>query len=243
MTRGIFSVTIGICALFGASAVNAQYSERHPSYSRPYVAPTPIWNYPRFGYDKYGYHASTLEEGVLSGMGNFYRGAGEYEVANSIAAYNWQLARMASLQNSIAERQARAAVYASVRLGHERRHQENIKKNRAVAAFHARERQAVLTEHQFDRKTGELKWPAALQSAFFDDERAAVEATVSQMIDLQQVSTRNSDREFSESVAALRTKLVKYKEELRPNDYYAAKAFLERLQNESRIDSSQTISF
>lgn len=135
----MYSTVMAIGGLIGVSNVNAQTTESYSAYNRNYyVAPSPVWNYPRFGYDSWGSHASTYEAGVLAGMGSLYRGVGEYNVANSVAAYNWQLARNANLMNNIAERQARANMYASVRIAQERRHQENMKKNQAVAAYHAK---------------------------------------------------------------------------------------------------------
>lgn len=236
MKRTIFSAMVTIFVMIGVSSAVGQTSESYYGRSQ-YVAPTPAWNYPRFGHDNYGSHASTYEAGVLRGMGNLYRGAGEYNVANSMAAYNWQLARMASLQNNILERNARAAVYASVRRGQERRHQENIKKNQAVAAFHARENGAVLAASQFDRKTGEVKWPNALLAAEFDQDRASIENAIDEMSDTRQVSVSQSTEDFAQAIKTLRAKLIDRKDEFRPSEYAYAKSFLDRLSNATRIDT------
>lgn len=244
MKRILFSAvmfsSVVASSLIGMSSANAQTTESYSAYNRNYyVAPSPVWNYPRFGYDSWGSHASTYEAGVLAGLGSLYRGVGEYNVANSVAAYNWQLARNANLMNNIAERQARANMYASVRIAQERRHQENMKKNQAVAAFHAKERGAVLASTQIDRATGEIKWPAALQLSVFADDRESIESALVRMTDQHQVALTNSEQDISEAVNALRTKLLDRKAELRPSDYFAAKSFLDRLQNEIRELSEQ----
>jgi hypothetical protein len=239
MNRTIFLAAAIIGLLFGANYARAQTSESYASYGRQqYVTPAPVWTYPRFGYGSDGYHASTYEAGVLSGLGSLYRGAGDYNVANSIAAYNWQLARNASIYNNVLERNARAAVYASVRLGQERRHQENIKKNQAVAAFHVRENAAVLAKSQLDRQNGEVKWPSALLAADFANDRALVESSIRAMNDTRQVAMTSSTDTFSQAVQVLRAKLVERKDSLRPSDYAHAKAFLDRLANESRQNAN-----
>lgn len=243
MKRVILFVMLAICALVGISAASAQSTESY-SYRPQYVAPTPIWNYPRFGYDNFGYHASTYEAGVLSGMGSLYRGAGEYNVANSIAAYNWQLARMANLQNNIAERSARAAVYASVRIGQERRHQENMKKNQALTAFHKKDAEARLAGSYVNRDTGAITWPVALQDAAFSAERDAAEIAVAQMTDAHQVAAVNPQQDLQKAVNSMRAKLMERKDEIRPSEYAYAKAFLDRLQNETQVDTkSLALSF
>lgn len=244
MKRILFSAvmfsSVVASSLIGVSSANAQTTESYSAYNRNYyVAPSPVWNYPRFGYDSWGSHASTYEAGVLAGMGSLYRGVGEYNVANSVAAYNWQLARNANLMNNIAERQARANMYASVRIAQERRHQENMKKNQAVAAFHAKEQGAVLASTQIDRTTGDIKWPVVLQAAAFADDRESIEMALDKITDQHQVALANPEQEFKDSVNALKSKLAERKDEFRPSDYYAAKSFLDRLQNVTREVSEQ----
>ncbi len=241
MKRIIFSALLSLMA-FGGS----QFGFAQSSYSYPYGAsaaapPTPIWNYPRYGWGGGGYHASTYEAGVLSGMGNLYRGVGEYEVANSVAAYNWQLARSASLQNGLAERQARGVMYASVRMAHERQHQENIKKNQALAQFHAKQPKSLLADSQLNRTNGKVTWPALLKNEAFETNRLAAEETLAERFDKNQVSVGHADEALLDSIEQMKLTLEREKESIRPADYYAARAFLARLQNEIAPTSSQQI--
>jgi hypothetical protein len=242
MKRTILTIVLGLLAFSGSAAVQAQSSQSYRYYGNGggnYAAP--VWNYPRYGGWGGGYHASTYEQGVLTGMGNLYRGAGEYEVANSVAAYNYQLARAASLQNSIAERQARAAVYASVRAGQERRHQENIKKNQSLAQFHARQQAAPLASHQINRQTGELIWPVALKNPQFSTDRTQIEDALIGAIDNHQVASGRSDQEFMRRVAALRAKLIEHREEFRPSEFEAARSFLDHLKNETAAPTTNNV--
>src|SRR5687768_6108955 len=103
MKRIFFAAVLGLSVLMSQSTANAQNYESY-GYTTPraQVYSGPVYSYPHYGgYGSWGYHSSTYEQGVLMGLGELYRGVGEYNVANSVAAYNWQIARNANLQNNI----------------------------------------------------------------------------------------------------------------------------------------------
>jgi hypothetical protein len=233
MKRIFFAVVLGMAALAGASAVNAQSYEGY-GYSAPqrhFVGP--IYNYPQPGWGMgWRYHSSSYEQGVLMGMAELYRGVGEYNVANSIAAYNWQLARNAALQNNIAERAARAQMYASMRAGQARRAEEDRKKNIARAKFNANRPVERLTSTQINRATGKVSWPALLTQAEFDENRAAVEHALTQKYQNHNVSMADADAMLLAAVTEFQDKLEENREEYRPSDYYAARSFLRRMKQE-----------
>src|SRR5436190_7697638 len=137
MKRIFFAAVLSALTLISAASAKAQSYESYGYNSpRAQFSSGPAYYYPNYGgWGGYGYHASTYEQGVLTGLGQLYQGVGQYNVANSVAAYNWEVARSANLQNNIAERSARAAVYASVRVGEARRHEENKKENASRAKF------------------------------------------------------------------------------------------------------------
>jgi hypothetical protein len=233
MKRLTCTLAAAMLAMSGSFA-SAQYSSS--SYERPTTTPAPVY-YPMTFPATFGSHASTSEQGVLSGLGDLYRGAGEYEVANSIAAYNWQLARAAALQNNITERAARAQIYKHSALVQELRHLENKKKNQRVAEFNAKQaRPQLLAATEFDRATGRVQWPTILYEARFERDRLEAESALREKYDRNQVSSGSSDQALTGAIDGLQARLEKDKDQMRPSDFYAAKAFLTRMKNEVRVD-------
>lgn len=234
MKRIFFAAVLGLSLLMSQSTAKAQNYESY-SYTTPraQVFSGPVYSYPHYGgFGGWGYHSSTYEQGVLMGLGELYRGVGEYNVANSVAAYNWQLARNANLQNNIAERTARANMYASVRAGQARRTEENKKKNEAKAKWHAAQPVERLTSNQLNRDSGEIRWPALLAQSKFEAKRAAVEEAMTQKFQPREVAMNQSDEVLADSIKELQQKLENSKDNYRPSDYYAARSFLIRLQQE-----------
>jgi hypothetical protein len=88
-----------------------------------------------------------------------------------------------------------------------------------------------------------LKWPAALQAESFANDRAAMEAAIPRINDQRYVSVSQSTEDFSQTVKALRAKLTKQKDAIRPSEYAYAKSFLDRLSNETRIASNFALNF
>jgi hypothetical protein len=235
MKRIFFAALLSALALVSLSSANAQSYESY-GYNSPRAQfySGPIYNYPHYGsWAGWGYHSSTYEQGVLMGLADLHRGVGEYNVANSVAAYNWQLARNANLQNNIAERSARAAVYASVRAGHARRHEENKKENASRAKFNLNRPIERLAGNQLNRETGEVAWPIVLTDSRFDAARGAVQEALNQKFQLHQVSLSQADEALLNSVEDLQQKLENSKEDYKPSDYYAARGFLIRLKQEA----------
>lgn len=235
MKRIFFAAVLGLSFLMSQAVVKAQTYEGY-GYTSPRAQfySGPVYNYPRYGgWGGWGYHASTYEQGVLMGLGELHRGVGEYNVANSVAAYNWQLTRAAYNQNLLAERQARATMYAQVKVNLAKKQEENKKKNQIRAKFNAAQPIERLTSKQLDRETGEVAWPALLTEAKFEGNRGGVESALSQKFQLHQVSTDESDEMLLTSINEMQQKLENSKHEYRPSDYYAARAFLIRLKEEA----------
>lgn len=235
MKRIFFAAVLSMTALMGLSSAKAQNYESY-GYSSPraQLYSGPVYNYPRYGggWGSYGYHSSTYEQGVLTGLGELYRGVGEYNVANSVAAYNWQVARNANLQNNIAERAARSQMYASMRAGQARRAEEDKKVNAAKAKFNLGRPVERLTSNQLNRDTGAVAWPTVLTQSKFEGSRAAVEQALTQRFQLHQVSLAQSDENLLGSINDLQQKLENSKNDFRPSDYAAARAFLIRMKQE-----------
>jgi hypothetical protein len=231
MKRIFLAAVLGLSVLMSQTTAKAQNYESYGYNNRPQVYSGPVYSYPHFGgWGGYGYHSSTYEQGVLMGLGELYRGVGEYNVANSVAAYNWQLARNANLQNNIAERQARAAMYASMKVSLARRAEEYKKTNEARTKFNANRPIERLTGKQINRDTGEIAWPELLTDSRFDANRNSVHAALTEKF---QVSTAESETLLLNSINEFQQKLEDSKDEYRPSDYYAARGFLIRMKQEA----------
>jgi hypothetical protein len=240
MTRRTLSVAATILAVSGliASAQYAKAQYSNSSYDRSTATtPAPIY-YPMAFPSGYRNHASTSEQGFLSGLGDLYRGVGEYEVAASVAAYNWQLARSAALQNNIVERASRAQVYKHSALAQDLQHLENKKKNQRVAAFHAKQaRPMLLAASQLDKTTGRVQWPTILYEGRFEKDRLEAEAALREKYDKKLVATNNSDQPLVAAINGMQARLEKDKDQMRPADFYSARAFLIRMKNEVSVSS------
>jgi len=235
MKRIFFAAALGLAALMGQVSAHAQSYESY-GYSSPSARFqfTPQYYYPQYGgYGGWGYHSSTAAAGYLNGLGQLYRGVGEYNVANSIAAGNWEMARTANLQNNILERNARVAVYASMRAGQNRRQEEYRKRNETLNKFKAAQPVERLTSNQLDRDTGEVEWPAILADAKYSTERANVEQALALKFRRHEVSVTQSDETLVNTVNEFRQKLEDNKADYRPSDFYAARAFLNRMKGET----------
>lgn len=233
MKRIFFALVLGTMALVGASAASAQSYESYGYTSPQRVYMGPVYGYPRTGWGGWGYHSSTYEQGLLMGLGELYRGVGDYNVANSVAAYNWELARNANLQNNIAERNARAAMYASMRAGQARRAEEDKKKNVARAKFNASRPVERLTSTQINRATGKVTWPTLLTQPEFAAHRGAVENALTQKFQNHHVSMADADEMLLTAVSEFQQKLEETRDDYRPSDYYAARGFLIRMKQEA----------
>lgn len=232
----LFSVVASVVTLSSITVVNAQYSSDYRTYKPEATAPIQV-NYPFSFPNTYRNHASTSEQGMLMGLGDLYRGAGEYELANSIAAYNWQLARAAALQNNVAERAARAQVYRHSAISQELKHRENMKKNQAVAQRQAREREsAVASTGALNPKTGSVKWPILIYEKRFETARLEFEGAFQQK-SKQPSSDRAAAEKMANSIKNLEQRLDADQNDFRRSDYFAARGFLERMKTEISRDS------
>jgi hypothetical protein len=193
---------------------------------------------PAYGYgggyydDGYGYHASTLEEGVLRGYSSLAQGIGQRNYLNSLAAINFQEARSRSIQNrqraiegyfynKQANNSARAAM-RSPRLTEEQ-----------YVALAKVEAPARLTEQQYDRTFGRLNWPAALAG----DEFAAERRELDRVFASRSPGDAGASTDFYAAVKSLSRSLeAKLKTQVENFDaaqYMTAKKFLASLPQEA----------
>ncbi|MEX2176977.1 MAG: hypothetical protein WD872_21625 [Pirellulaceae bacterium] len=121
----------------------------------------------------FGYHSSTLQEGVLRGLADLARGTGEGQYWASLAAINRQEAASRYLAN---REQAVETYFRIKQINQAAREasrpqplsQEQLTK---IAKAQAPDR---LNEAEYDRILGRLSWPAVLAGDEFASERIAL---------------------------------------------------------------------
>ncbi len=146
--------------------VVSPYATDYPHTPSPYVG-----GYA--GYGGYPYsHASTAEEGFLTGYGNYYQGLGAFHKDYAEALSGYERARSLALQNYLAEYNTRIALIDA------RKQRATDEMN--VIADRNRTAQAnfVPTKNEpqrIVRQDGSITWPAELQGPEFAAHRAAIE--------------------------------------------------------------------
>jgi hypothetical protein len=225
--KTIFQFTtfaMGVLALAGSLL-----AQNGGSLSNLPVYPIGGWGYGFYG----GYHASTLEEGVLRGWGAAMAGAGQANYLNSLAAINYQEA----YERYLANRERMAETYFRLKAinqaAREARRPQRLSAEQyaELARKQAPER---LSERQYDRTMGRLNWPAPLLDEKFAPERE----------ELTRLFQVRSPGEFGPSTTfygqvrrltgQLEAKLKEKLPELSPAEYMAAKNFLLSLSYEAQ---------
>jgi hypothetical protein len=171
----------------------------------------------------YGYHSSTLEEGVQRGYADVVRSYGMANLLNSKAATEFEQARKSYIENQMRATQT----YFEMR-------RYNTEARRAARSTPLSMEQYVrlareqapesLSPTQLDPLTGTVNWPAPLRQPAYEVLRKRLERLFQDRAtgyvvygEIQQVC--------DEFLAALMADLEKFP----PNDYVAAKKFLESL--------------
>src|SRR5262245_29757590 len=181
----------------------------------------------------YGYHASTLEEGVLRGAGALVRSIGEGNYYNSLASINYADAYTRYLQNREHETETYFRMRQINRAGRqaERQPRWSYEQYVAMAKNNAPDN---LSEQQYDRTLGRLSWPALLNGDEFAPEREAL----SRAFLVRSPSDTGPSTAFYAQVQQLssqmQTKLLSKLDQMTPAEYVAAKKFIDGLAYESQ---------
>jgi len=181
----------------------------------------------------YGYHASTLEEGVLRGAGALVRSIGEGNYYNSLASINYADAYTRYLQN----REHATETYFRMRQINtagrqaERQPRWSYEQYVSMAKNNAPDN---LNEQQYDRTLGRLTWPALLNGDEFAPEREALNRAFL----VRSPGDSGAATAFYAQVQQLTTqmggKLLSKLDQMTPAEYVAAKKFIDGLAYESQ---------
>jgi len=189
----------------------------------------PTWGYGFYG----GYHASTLEEGVLRGWGAAMAGAGQANYLNSLAAINYQEA----YNRYLANRERMSETYfrlKGINQAARDAHRPQRLSNEQYAELARKQAPERLSERQYDRTLGRLNWPAPLMSDQFAPEREEL----TRLFEVRSPGDFGPATAFYGQVrrltAQLEAKLKDKIDELSPAEYMAAKKFLLSLSYEAQ---------
>jgi hypothetical protein len=184
----------------------------------------------------YGYdydHASTLEEGVLRGLGYLRAATGEMNYLNSLSNINNQEAISRYLDN----REKNTEVYFKMRQinraarAAERPQRLSPEQQVAIARQQAPE---GLNPGQYNRELGRLSWPAMLTGEAFAEERVLLERAFAARTPTDVGTSSAFHGQIRQLAASMEAKLQGHLPLVSPNEYIAAKKFVQGLTVESQ---------
>jgi hypothetical protein len=171
----------------------------------------------------YGYHSSTLEEGVQHGFADVVRSQGMAHLYNAQAATEAQKARSAYLDNQY---KATQTYFEMRRYNTEARRAERsapLSTEQYVRLARA-EAPQTLTNTQLDPLTGTIGWPAPLALPEYAMFRTSIERLFA-----DRYSGYSSFAQIQQAVQAFADQLKADIMRFQANDYVAAKKFLDSL--------------
>jgi hypothetical protein len=230
----VFSVAV----LLGAVSLTSAIAQ-HPTSG---IAPCDrlIGSGPGFygGNYGYGYHASTLEEGIRTGEGNLLRGAGEYNRNTAEALKAREQARAMYFDNA----------YAGLKTYFElKRINANYRAEMAPPAvtkekldfWNQQDQPERLSRREYNVDTGRVQWPAVLMTPAFDAQRNQLENLFARRtaneFGVNSDFYRMVHRETNRMQDMLKSYLHSSDKFFSDQEYMAAKNFLDSLANEARL--------
>lgn len=191
-----------------------------------------------YGYGYYGGgHASTAAEGALNGMSNLLSAAGSANLSNSMAAINYEAARSADLDNRLKatdtyfQIRAKNRAYREAEAGPRATSQELFR-------WAKEEAPSRLTSMQLDPVSGGIAWPLLLTSPEFEANRMKLDqiyiARANYHGGISQQTYQAALQLIAGMQATLKAGVTKYV----PQQYVAAKKFLDSLQYELQLPAS-----
>ena len=184
-----------------------------------------------YGYD--GYHASTAEEGYLSGLGNLTRSQGEANYFNSLAAINGQEAYTRYLQNRERATETYFRMQQINRSAREAQRPQPLAYERYVALA-KQQAPAPLSESEYDRLIGRLSWPALLMTEEFAADREALDKADAERTVTDAGAASTFHNNVWKLTQALDAKLKDKVTQVGSAEYIASKNFVQSLQYESQ---------
>lgn len=180
-----------------------------------------------------GYFSSTPAEGYARGLADMVRSAGQANLSNSEAAINYEQARAANFDNRLKYTQM---WFERRRLNDEYTQQQRAERRYSREMFRGGGQRPPdpLTAAELDPLTGQINWPSSLMLEAFAGSRERFQELSTQRVkdghtlDFEaQNAVRSEARTMTDE---LRDQIASYT----PNDYAAARRFIQRLSAELR---------
>lgn len=179
------------------------------------------------------YYSSTPAEGYARGLADMVRSAGQANLSNSEAAINWEQARSANFDNRLKYTQM---YFERRRMNEQYTEQQRAERRYSREMFRGGGQPTLdpLTAAELDPLTGQIHWPSSLMTEPFAASRKRFQklseqrAKDGQKLDFDsQNSVRTETRTMTDE---LRNQIASYT----PNDYAAARRFIQRLSADLR---------
>lgn len=184
---------------------------------------------PGYGYGGYGY-SSTPVEGALRGQADVIRAGGEAAESYTNAAINYEEARSRYYDNKLKW----AEVYWQRRRLNEAEREVDYDKQRsrrdAWRANNQSRSVARLNPSQLDPTSGKIYWPTVLQGPDFYEYRKKIDELF--LMKAQTSPYPGLSNEINQTTLAMKDELKEHIKEMPPNEYLAARKFIEGLGTE-----------
>ena len=228
----ILQVTVTAVTVFLAGQALADENGSYASgyYPGGYTF-TPSYGY-RYGYGR-GYGASTVAGGYLHGVAAAIRAQGEFNANTALAAKVLEEARSLRLANRV---KSVEAYYTLKELN--RQYVDATRKPRPtdeqIRRFNAARAPSRLDQQELDMVSGVIFWPSALQSDEFAEARQELQRVFRDRARLGGLSVEDRQQAVELSQQTRQTLKAQIKE-LHPNDYLAARKFIDSVAYEVRF--------
>jgi hypothetical protein len=204
----------------------------YPSGNRPYqpyqpaVPPPSTTVYGGGGYG-YGGGAQTPAGAAMQGMSQVISAAGQYNLATSAAAVNMTQAQSNEMRNQV---QGAQTFWQMRDMGRAERAKERgprlTPEQLARIAHDGAPR--PLNASQIDPVSGELRWPAALQDANFQDQRSVVDEYTAKWVKYGALDYADQTQ-VRQTIDGMFDSLKSQISSIPPQDYVACRTFLQSL--------------
>jgi hypothetical protein len=171
------------------------------------------------------HHASTLQEGILRGYGDLYRGVGEYNYNTAAAALIFESAKKANYENQLKHAEtfwAKRALHASYQAA--LRPTPVRPKVESKAAIQA----ALQRSAPFDL-TQPGAWPLVLRRPEFEPSRNKLIALFKERTPQNSGAASDNFSQIRDSLQQVRAGLSELVKEVPPSDFVDARQFLDRV--------------
>jgi len=175
------------------------------------------------GYGNFG--GGTVAGNYMQGAAQVIRAQGQYNEDTSKAMINWEEARTKYIDNRKKWTETYFAMKEQNQSRTAERHERSRHSPEALATASRQAAPKALSHEAFDPITGKLQWPEALTAP----EYAASREQIEQLIELRTTTGASNSVQIQQAIQSLAEMLKRNIQSLPPNDYIAARKFLNSL--------------